>query len=219
MKLNRMAAVAAMTIVALGGASATAYANPTAPEVHWNAVAAGTGVLVTTDSGTLSTENNHLVVRDAAGVVVDSVPLGLALDGVVHPVSAQVDGNTATLAVDAAAPTTPVYDLPGTVPVDLPAAVAGVKDNIALSASVGGFLGAASGLVGGCLLGATAAGVVSAPVALLFGAGPLAGCIGGAVLLGSGASLAGTAIGGLGAVAGNAQQFVTLLQAPPAPKK
>ncbi|NED68524.1 spore germination protein, partial [Streptomyces sp. SID10244] len=75
--------------------------------------------------------------------------------------------------------------------VDLSAAVAGVKDNITLTAAIGGFLGAAAGLVGGCLLGAVAAGVVSAPAVLLFGAGPLAGCIGGALLLGSGASLAG----------------------------
>jgi hypothetical protein len=222
MKMNKIAVVTAMTIVSLGTASATAYADPApaaAPEVHWNAVAAGTGLLVTTDSGTLSNENNHLVIRDDSGVVVDSVPLALAVDGLAHPVSAQVEGNTATLAVDATAPAAPVYDIPGLNQVDLPAAVAGVKDNLSLTATVGGFLGAATGLVGGCLLGAAAAGVVSAPVALLFGAGPIAGCIGGALLLGAGGSLAGTAIGGLGSAVANAQQFVTLLEAPPAVKK
>jgi hypothetical protein len=64
-----------------------------------------------------------------------------------------------------------------------------------------------------------AGAVISAPAALLFGAGPVAGCIGGALLVGAGASLAGTAIGGLGAMAANADPFITLLNAPPAPKK
>ncbi|WP_283235425.1 hypothetical protein [Rhodococcus sp. Q] len=43
--------------------------------------------------------------------------------------------------------------------------------------------------------------------------------MGGALLVGSGASLLGTAVGGLGAVAANAQPFITLLNAPPAAKK
>ncbi|MGB3772299.1 MAG: hypothetical protein WBF79_03400 [Rhodococcus sp. (in: high G+C Gram-positive bacteria)] len=102
---------------------------------------------------------------------------------------------------------------------DLPAAVSGVKDNITTTAALGGYLGGAAGLVGGCLLGGAVAGVVSAPAALLFGAGPLAGCVGGALLLGSTSALGGTAIGGLGSAAANAGTFVTLLNQPPAAKK
>lgn len=99
--------------------------------------------------------------------------------------------------------------------VDLPAAVSGVRDNITTTATIGGYIGGATGLVGGCLLGGAAAGVVSAPAALLFGAGPVAGCVGGALLLGSTGALAGTAVGGLGSAAANAGTFVQLLNQPP----
>lgn len=222
MKMNKFVAVAAMSIASLAIASGTAYADPTPPApqgVDWNVTRDGDTVIVHTSAGTLANENNHLVIRDASGATVESVPLSIAADGVAHPVSAQIDGNNATLVADTSpAAATPVYTLPGLTQVDLPAAVAGIKDNLSVTASVGGFLGAATGLVGGCLLGAAAAGVVSAPVALLFGAGPLAGCIGGAILLGAGASLAGTAIGGLGSVIANAQPFITLLDAPPVKK-
>ncbi|WP_338889873.1 hypothetical protein [Rhodococcus sovatensis] len=222
MKIGKFAATSALVIAAMTTAMGTSYADPApAPApVGWNVSAAGDQVIVDTSAGTLSNENNHLVVRDAGGALVDSVPLSIAFDGLAHPVAADIDGNHAVLTADVSpAAATPVStQIPGLQQVDLPAAVAGTKDNIGLSASVGGFLGAATGLVGGCLLGALAVGVVSAPAALLFGAGPIAGCIGGALLLGSTASLAGTAIGGLSAIAGNAGPFITLLNAPPVKK-
>jgi opacity protein-like surface antigen len=222
MKIGKFAATSALVIAAMTTAMGTSYADPApAPApVGWNVTQSGNQVIVDTTAGSLSNEDNHLVVRDASGALVDSVPLSLAVDGFAHPVAADIDGNHAVLTADVTpAAATPVStQLPGLQQVDLPAAVAGVKDNLSLSASVGGFLGAATGLVGGCLLGALAGGVVSAPAALLFGAGPIAGCIGGALLLGSTASLAGTAVGGLGAIAANAQQFITLLNAPPAKK-
>lgn len=222
MKIGKFAATSALVIAAMTTAMGTSYADPApAPApVGWNVSANGAQVIVDTSAGTLSNEDNHLVVRDAAGALVDSVPLSIAVDGFAHPVAADIDGNHAVLTADVSpAAATPVAaQLPGLHQVDLPAAIAGVKDNLSLTASVGGFLGAATGLVGGCLLGAVAAGVVSAPAALLFGAGPIAGCIGGALLLGSTASLAGTAIGGLGAIAANAGPFIALLNAPPAKK-
>lgn len=228
MKMTQMVAVSAMTIASMGIVAGTAYADPApvaSPGVGWNVTRSGDQVIVDTLAGSLSKENNQLVVRDASGATVESVPLALAVDGISHPVDAVVDGRTATLTTDlspaAAKPVaTPVNDIALPVKdIDMPAAVAAVKDSITLTGAVGGFLGGAAGLVGGCLLGAVAAGVVSAPVAMLFGAGPIAGCIGGAILLGSGASLAGTAVGGLGGAAANAQQFITLLNAPPAAKK
>ncbi|WP_237720434.1 MULTISPECIES: hypothetical protein [Rhodococcus] len=210
-------AVAIMTIASMGIVTGTAYADPApASGVGWNVTSSGNQVIVDTAAGSLSNENNHLVARDAAGVLVDSVPLAIAVDGVSHPVAAQIDGHTATLTADAS----PAAATPVSLPlqqVDLPAAAANVKDNITLTAAVGGFLGAASDLVGGCVLGAIAGGVVSAPAALLFGAGRR-GMHRGALLVGAGASLAGTAIGGLGAMAANAQPFTTLLNQPPAAK-
>ncbi|MBY4127863.1 hypothetical protein HQO83_05610 [Rhodococcus fascians] len=226
MKLTRFAATSALVIAAMTTAMGTAYADPApapAAAVGWNVTQSGNQVLVDTTAGTLSNEDNHLVVRDASGALVDSVPLAIAVDGFSHPVAAVVDGNHATLTTDVSpAAATPVStSLPGLQQVDLPAAVAGVKDNLSLSATVGGFLGAATGFVTGCflggMLGASAGGVTPLFVGVVPGA--IAGCIGGAVLLGSGASLAGTAIGGLTALASNVAPFIQLLNAPPAVKK
>ncbi|MGV8871370.1 MAG: hypothetical protein ACOH2Q_02500 [Rhodococcus sp. (in: high G+C Gram-positive bacteria)] len=224
MKLTRFAATSALVIAAMTTAMGTAYADPApavAAPVGWNVTQAGTQVLVDTTAGTLSNEDNHLVVRDSTGAVVDSVPLAIAADGFSHPVAAVIDGNHATLTADVSpAAATPVStSLPGLQQVDLPAAVAGVKDNLSLTASVGGFLGAATGIVGGCILGIITGVVVTAPVATLLGAGPIGGCVIGAIALGAIGSLAGTSAGGLGALAGNAGQFIQLLNAPPAVKK
>lgn len=221
MKMSKLMAVAAITIASMGIVAGTAHADPapaTPPGVGWNLTRNGDQVIIDTTAGSLSTENNHLIIRDASGATVESVPLSIAVNGFAHPVAAQINGRTATLTTN----TNPAAATPVNLPlrqVDLPAATAGVKDNITLTAAVGGFLGAATGLVGDCLLGAVAGAVISAPAALLFGAGPVAGCIGGALLVGAGASLAGTAIGGLGAMAANADPFITLLNAPPTPKK
>ncbi|MFC7449889.1 hypothetical protein [Rhodococcus daqingensis] len=221
MKMTTLAAVSAMTIASMGIIAGTAHADSAADApagVGWTVTRSGNQVILDTTAGSLSREDSRLVVRDSGGTIVESVPLSLAVDGIAHPVDATIDGRTATLTAD----TSPAAATPVALPVkdiDLPAAVAGVKDNITMTGAVGGFLGAATGLVGGCILGAVAGGVISAPAAMLFGAGPLAGCVGGALLVGAGASLAGTAIGGLGAVAANAQPFITLLNAPPAPKK
>ena len=219
MKLNKLLALAIMVIASMGLATGTAYAAPAPAAVaptHWNVLRHGAAVTLSTDNGTFAKIGNQLQLRDAKGLVAATVPLTVAVDDWAHPVDAQVSGKTVNLRLD----TTPLLSRfqPIKRNVDLSAAVAGVKDNITLTAAVGGFVGAAAGLVGGCVLGAIAAGVVSAPAALLFGAGPLAGCVGGALLLGSGASLAGTAIGGLGAVAANVGPFIQLLNQPPKKK-
>ncbi|MDL9935972.1 hypothetical protein QSJ18_04365 [Gordonia sp. ABSL1-1] len=218
MKFTKLIAAATTVVASMGIAAGVAHADP-APQsaaTHWNVARHGGSVVVTTDNGSFTQERGRLVLHDAKGAVVDAVPLTVAVDDFTHPVNAQVSGTSARLKLD----TNPVLARfqPVAHKADLSAAVSGVKDNITLTAAIGGFVGAAAGLVGGCLLGAVAAGVVSAPAVMLFGAGPLAGCVGGALLLGSGASLAGTAIGGLGAVAANIGPFIQLLNQPPKKK-
>lgn len=200
MKIRTLTAIAALTIGAVGVAAGTAQAAPLATDVPANVQSTGQGVdwtvtrdgnrvLVRTASGSLALESNRLMVRNDQGLVVESIPLSLAVDGLAHPVDAHLAGNTATLTTNTtpAAATAVDPSLPRRN-VDLPAAVGAVQPPISLTAAIGGFLGAATGLVGGCVLGAIAGGVVSAPAAMLFGAGPLAGCVGGALLLGSGPS-------------------------------
>ncbi|MFE5700297.1 hypothetical protein [Rhodococcus koreensis] len=231
MKIRNLAAIAVVSIGALGIASGTAQAVPNRTDappsaqsipqsVDWTVTRDGNNVSVHIASGSLALENNHLIVRNNQGSVVESIPLTLAVDGVAHPVAAHLVGDTAILTTNTdPAAATPVAQVGARHDVDLPAAVGAVQPPISLTAAIGGFLGAATGLVGGCMLGAIAGGVVSAPAAMLFGAGPLAGCVGGALLLGSGAGLAGTAIGGLGAAITNGPQFMQLLNQAPAPKK
>ena len=173
-------------------------------------------VIVTTDGGTFQKVAGQLRLLDAKGAVVESVPLTIAVDDWAHPVQAQVTDHSAQLRLD----TNPLLARfqPIKRNADLAGAVSGIAPNITLTAAIGGYVGAAAGLVTGCLLGAVAAGVVSAPAALLFGAGPLAGCVGGALLLGTTSGLAGTAIGGLGAVIANVGPFIQLLNQPPKKK-
>jgi hypothetical protein len=131
MKIGRFAATSALVIAAMTTAMGTSYADPApAPApVGWNVTAQGDQVLVDTSAGTLSNENNHLVVRDAGAALVDSVPLSIAFEGLAHPVAAEIDGNHAVLTADASpAAATPVStQIPGLQQVDLPAAVAGVR--------------------------------------------------------------------------------------------
>lgn len=228
MKIRKFAVTSALVIAATGIAAGTANAVPVqAPQaghsavqgdqhaLNWKLTRDGDHVIVNTDSGKISTEDGQLVIRNAAGEVVSANTLGYLNGDKVFPVAAQVKGNTATLTPSKdATKATPVSKYSNLHQVDLPAAVSAIKDPIGLTAQVGGFIGGAAGLVGGCLLGAAAGAAVSAPAGLLFGAGPIAGCVGGALLLGSGASLAGTAIGGLSSGAANAQTFMQKLNEP-----
>lgn len=233
MKIRRFTVTSALVVAALGAAAGTANAVPVAPPapaaaqdaahvLHWNLTRQDGQVTLKTDSGSMRLEDGHLVVRNGAGEIAASVPLAYAVVGNPHevfPVAAHIDGNTTTLTPSRTADAGLSAKVPGLHPVDLNSAVAAVKDPIGLTSQIGGFIGAAGGLVGGCLLGAAAAGVVSAPAVELFGAGPLAGCVGGALLLGTTAGLAGTAIGGIGAATANAQPFFQKLNEPTKPAK
>ncbi|MDG3012694.1 hypothetical protein G4X40_21370 [Rhodococcus sp. D2-41] len=228
MKIRKFAVTSALVIAATGIAAGTANAVPVqAPQpgqsavqadahaLNWKLTRDGDHVIVNTDSGKLSTENGQFVVRNAAGAVVASVPLSYINDGKQFPVSAEIDGNAATLTPSKdASKAKPASKYSNLHQVDLNSAVSAIKDPIGLTAQIGGFVGAAAGIVGGCLLGAAVGATVSAPAALLFGAGPIAGCVGGALLLGSGASLAGTVIGGLGSGLANLPTFQQKLNDP-----
>ncbi|WKN59929.1 hypothetical protein R1X32_08805 (plasmid) [Rhodococcus opacus] len=231
MKIRKLAATAALTIGALGIVSGTAQAIPNRTDappnaqsipqsVDWTVARDGTDVVVRIASGSLAIENNRMIVRNDQGSVVESIPLTLAVDRLAHPVAARLVGDTAVLTANTDPAAATAVDRAGALhDVDLPAAVGGVQPSISLTSAIGGFLGAATGLVGGCVLGAVAGGVISAPAVMPLGAGRVAGCVGGALLLGSGAGLAGTAIGGLGAAITNVPQFMQLLNQAPAPKK
>jgi hypothetical protein len=230
MKILTLAATTALTIGVLGAASGTAQAAPDrvdtpaiAPTivqgVDWTVTRHGSDVVVQIASGSLTVENNHLIVRNGHGAVVASVPLTLAVDSLAHPVAARVAADTAVLTTNTDPAAASTVDRAGALS-DLarPSPIGAVPPSLPLTAAIGSSLGAATGLVGGCVLGAIAGAAISAPAVMLFGAGPVAGCAAGALLLGSGASMAGTANGDPGAAATNGPQFLQLLNQTPAPK-
>ncbi|MGW4339045.1 hypothetical protein ACWEK5_40540 [Rhodococcus koreensis] len=229
MKIRTLAATTALTVGVLGVASGTAQAAPDsagtpviAPSivqgVDWTVTRDGTDVVVDIASGSLAIENNHLIVRNGQGAVVASVPLALAVDGLVHPVAARVAGDTAVLTTNTDPAAASTVDRTG-VPSDhdRPAPIEAGPRALSLTPAIGTSLGEATGLVGGCLLGAIAGAALSAPAVMLFGAGPVAGCVGGALLLGSGAGLAGTATGDPGADATTGPHVMQLVNRAPAP--
>lgn len=106
-RLTRFLAASAST-AAIGAASTlTAHADPEAPGIRYTARAVGDAVVLTTDSGSLDTAGDQLEIRDDAGVLRASLPLGYYQDNRRWPIAARLDGTTATLtpSVDPAAAT------------------------------------------------------------------------------------------------------------------
>lgn len=232
MKLNKFAATAALAIAAVGIASGTANAAPAAApstSVNYTAGQEGNSSVIKTDSGTLSIENGIFQIKAAAGNLVAGTPLQYQIDDFLFPIDAKVDGNKATL--------TPSLDLNRATyhPVALPfqegapwktpydreqSAFNRMKDQISLGATIGSAGGAIGGAVVGCGLGLAVGLVATAPLATLFGAGPLGGCIAGAAAVGFLGTLAGTLFVTIPvAVASAIQYFVTINEPFKAPPK
>ncbi|MBU3067300.1 hypothetical protein KO481_37990 [Nocardia sp. NEAU-G5] len=186
---------AALATATLTATAATATAEPDRPAatpqtgVNYAVTATDTAATITTDAGSLVTENGVFEIKAANGQVLAGIPLSFQFNGVEYPIQATIDGRTATLAPVALpyqneAPWRSRYDREQ-------AAFQRASLQIGAAAAGGAAVGTAIGGVIGCVGGAVVGTVVTGILAALFGAGPLAGC------------LAGIAIGaGVGAFAG-----------------
>ncbi|MFC9893082.1 hypothetical protein ACFVMC_05270 [Nocardia sp. NPDC127579] len=193
--MRKFTATSALLIAALGVAAGTAHAEPAAAaplpvNLSYEIDEKNGSLKLTTDSGSIVTENGRLAIKANNGAVMAGIPLATQIFDHEFPVAAtQVADRSVTL--------TPQLDEQHAVykPVALPfegqaefkneyerekAAYSRMKDNIGLAATVAGLtttvLGGLIGCVGGAALGTAA----SAPVAFLLGAGPVVGCIVGA---------------------------------------
>ncbi|MGY1961448.1 hypothetical protein [Nocardia abscessus] len=231
----RKLAVAATSVVVMALMGGTAVAQPAvasaaAPEIHYNAAVRDKSVVFSIDAGSLTVRDKHLEILDDQGNEVAVVPLTYRLDNFDHPIAAAITDRTVVLTPDAdPAVATPAADVArdGVVSVDgaltqvaatYPSADARSADALGtlvqqltvgsmLSAMVGTVVGAGIGCVAGLVVGAAA----TTPVAWLLGVGPIAGCVGGAILFGSIAAIGGTLlIGGPIAVGALFQYFQTL---------
>ncbi|MFJ9364072.1 hypothetical protein ACIRRA_06605 [Nocardia sp. NPDC101769] len=208
MRLKKFAASSALVIAALGITVGTVNAAPAASDngaINYTATTSETNSVIRTDAGSLVVENGIFEIKAANGTVVAGMPLSFRVDDFEFPIAAEISDRTATL--------TPQYDMDHAVykPVALPyedqapwksdydrelAAWNRMKDTISLGATVAAVVGGIGAAAVGCAIGGVVFAAATAPLATMFGAGPLAGCLIGA-----------STIGFLGTIAG--QLFIT----------
>ncbi|WP_067696199.1 hypothetical protein [Nocardia jejuensis] len=202
MKMKKFAAVAALVSATLGVTAGTVNAAPNsdAGVINYTAENTETQAIIRTDAGSMVVEDGVFKVKAADGTTVAGTELSLRVDDFVFPIAAEISDRTATL--------TPQIDEAHATykPVALPyenqapwkseydreqAAWNRLKDTVALGATIGTVVGGIGGAAVGCVIGFGLAGVATAPLAALFGAGPIVGCLGGAAAVGFLGTLAG----------------------------
>ncbi|MEV6768169.1 hypothetical protein AB0N05_05990 [Nocardia sp. NPDC051030] len=201
MKLKKFAATSALVIGALAVATGTSYADtaPAAPVIpsfldgvnqgigqllpgiHWNTQLEGDSIALTTDAGSMTTDNGQFQVRDIAGNVVTQFPLSYSMNDVTYPINATVDGLRAVLTPSkvAAGPAgLPLHEVTSAQQSSFDDAVSAAATQFGIATSIGTLIGTIIGGGLGCAIGA--AGGVILGVAVLSGPGGVAGCIAGA---------------------------------------
>ncbi|MBW0274874.1 hypothetical protein ATM97_27070 [Nocardia sp. MH4] len=210
MLMRKFAATSALLIAAMGVTAGTVNAAPVeeaAPINYTAEVVEDSKAVITTDAGSLVTEDGVFKIKAANGTTVAGVPLTFRIDEFEFPIAAEISGNTATL--------TPGLDVAKAVykPVALPyedkapwkteyereqAAWSRLTSTISMGATIGTLVGGLGGATIGCLAGAASGAVAGGILGFLVGTVPggIGGCLVGA-----------TALGALGVIGG--QIFVT----------
>ncbi|UTT48023.1 ammonium transporter [Rhodococcus gordoniae] len=224
MKLKKLAAVATMTIAAMGITAGTSYAAPAAADedaINYEVRPEGESVVTVIDAGSfqVSGDGKSVELQDDEGDTVLSLPLAIQLGDLQLPFEREVseDGKTLTL--------TPVTDLSKTVPVApedkvgpslTPVAlkltdVASPEENLKSQQNFVSQLGMATaiGTVAGAIIGCVVGAVVGIPATPI--GGPIGGCVVGA---GGGATIGAFVAGGPTAVIAGIAVVQDLLAAP-----
>ncbi|MEV0462216.1 hypothetical protein AB0I30_03315 [Nocardia tengchongensis] len=232
MKMREFAGIAAVLIAATGVSAGTAYAGPVKTDdgtINYTSQITEAGsTVIHTDAGSLVVEDGALKVKAADGTTVAGTELKFRIDDFEFPIAAQISDRTATL--------TPQVDQSHAVykPVALPyedqapwktqydrelAAWNRLTSTISAGATIGTVVGGLGGAALGCVLGGVAFATATAPLATLFGVGPLAGCLIGASTVGFLGTIAGQLfVTAPIAIAAAVQYFTTINQPFSAPK-
>ncbi|MFJ9369792.1 hypothetical protein ACIRRA_36005 [Nocardia sp. NPDC101769] len=201
-------------------------ADAAAPGIHWTARVVDKSVVVTTDLGSLTTQDGQFQVWDSNGGLVTQFPLEFITDdGLAHPIAARIDGNNATLTpnMDPAA-AVPAPALPAPVrkniasQADQDAAFSAAVNQFGLATSMGTLIGTLIGGAAGCAIGA--AGGAIAGVAVMSVPTGIAGCLAGAAIgipLGAAAGLVLTGVPAAIAVGIGLAQRLSAPDSTPAP--
>lgn len=231
MKITNLAVAAAFaTSVACLAATGTATADTANAEViNYSATNTETNTVIKTDAGSMVVEDGVFKVKAADGTTVAGTELTFRVDDFVFPIAADITDRVATL--------TPRFDLAHATykPVALPfedkapwkteydreqAAWSRMTATISLGASIATLVGGIGGAAVGCIAGGIAGATLTAPLATIFGAGPIAGCLAGAAAFGFLGTLAGQIfITAPVAILAAAQYFTTINQPFNAPAK
>ncbi|MGW4247113.1 hypothetical protein [Nocardia sp. NPDC004722] len=230
MRLKNFTAVSALVIAALGVTAGTVNAAPAADNsgINYAITQSDNSSTVRTDGGSLVVENGNLELKAANGTVVAGTPLSFRVDDFEFPIAADVSDHSATL--------TPQFDMDHATykpvaqaqDVALPyedqapwksdydreqAAWNRMKDTISLGATVATLVGGIGGAALGCVIGGVVFAAATAPLATMFGVGPLAGCLIGASTTGFIGTIAGQIlITAPVAIASAIQYFTTINQ-------
>ncbi|PXW35508.1 UNVERIFIED_CONTAM: hypothetical protein DES50_101453 [Williamsia faeni] len=151
---NGLIALIAAVVTTAGFITAIpANAAPSPTDINYHAeIVGGNQVVVTTDIGSLRTNNDQLEIVDAAGHVAATVPLFFNLEGRQYPIAANANGRTATLTpVVTPAAATPVAAATTRDERDLQA-LQKLGTYVSVSVAIGGLVGTIVGAVIGCLI-------------------------------------------------------------------
>ncbi|MEU6586837.1 hypothetical protein [Nocardia sp. NPDC046763] len=223
-KLTAYTLAAAVTVGVVACNAQDAKADAT-PGIHWTTKVVDKSVVLTTDLGSLTTQEGQFQVRDTNGGLVTQFPLSWLDNAGAHPIAAQIDGNTATLTpnMDPAA-VTPAPVLPAPVVKDVAsqadqdAAFSAAVNQFGIVTSMGTMIGTLVGGVAGCVIGA-AGGAIAGVVVMSVPTG-IAGCVAGAAIgipLGAAAGLVVTGVPAAIAVGIGLAQRLTAPDSTPAP--
>ncbi|MGK8490060.1 hypothetical protein [Nocardia asiatica] len=230
MQLRNSAVTALLVAAAVGIGAGAAQAAPQQAqhEVRYEVSRQGDSAVLTTD-GELRIVADQLVLTDGHGTPIAAVPLTYRMDDVAYPITARIEGGTATL-TPSRENGTPVQAVTAADMISADQAAATVaesftpRDQLALGAftqrvTIGGAVSAIIGAVlgggVGCLLGAAAGATIASPVIALLlpwvGA-TIAGCVLGAATFGAVGSMVGLiTVGGPIALFSAFQYFSTIL--------
>ncbi|NKY43828.1 hypothetical protein [Nocardia cerradoensis] len=210
--------------------------SPVAPEINYTAQIRDQSVFFSTDVGSLAVRGERLDVLDPEGNEVAAIPLTYRMNNLEHRISAVVTDRTVVLtpSVDPTA-AVPSPDVPraDVLPIDdalehvaatYPSpdarsadALGTLVQQVTVASMLSGMIGTIVGAGIGCVAGLVVGTAATTPVAWLLGAGPIAGCVGGAVLFGSIGAIGGTLLVGGPITVGALFQYFQTMNAPIVP--
>ncbi|WP_067531849.1 hypothetical protein [Nocardia crassostreae] len=203
MLMRKFAATSALLIAAMGITAGTVNAAPAAAEadaINYAATTTETSTIIRSDAGSMVVEDGVFKIKAANGATVAGTELKFRVDDFEFPIAAEITDRTATLTPEFTQEKA-VYKL-----VALPyenvalwkseydrevAAWSRLTSTISMGATIGTLGGGIAGAALGCVIGAGVAFAATTPLLLMFGAGPLGGCLVGASLVGFLGTLAG----------------------------